>query len=243
MTEEYFLPIRFTRFVSTILGGMRMRVTTNMVNESARKAGLPINQNTLLSYLNGDEDSSNTLLDSIGSASRVSSVNTENYRKLEKVADSLGAQAEKFAATGEDSFLEKLKESGDAKELTAGVKKLASEYNNTLNALKKAPGVLNDYYRQMLEEAAAEEKTALAGIGITIGKNGSLEVDSEKLEAAAFEDIQKVLGGSGELTSKMGFIAGRISDNAQASLDNVTNQYTSSGNLYSQLASKYDFWS
>lgn len=218
-----------------------MRVTTNMVNESARKAGLPINQNTLLSYL--DEDSSDTLFNSIGSTGGVSSVNTENYKKLEKAADSLGAQAEKFAATGEDSFLEKLKESGDVKELTTSVEKLASEYNNMLDALKKAPGILNDYYRQMLEEAADEEKSALAGIGITIGKNGSLEVDSEKLEAAAFEDIQNVLGGSGELTSKIGFIAGRISDNAQASLDSVTSQYTSSGNLYSQLASRYDFWS
>ena len=40
-----------------------MRITTQMLNESARKAGLPINSNSLLNYVNGNSD--NTLLNAL----------------------------------------------------------------------------------------------------------------------------------------------------------------------------------
>ena len=41
-----------------------MRVTTQMLNETARKAGLPINNSTLLDYINNDS-SADSMLNSI----------------------------------------------------------------------------------------------------------------------------------------------------------------------------------
>lgn len=41
-----------------------MRITTQMLNESAKKSGLPINNTSLLNYINGDE-TNNSLLEAL----------------------------------------------------------------------------------------------------------------------------------------------------------------------------------
>jgi len=216
-----------------------------MLDETAKRTGIPINQTNLLSYINDSgQDSGNTLLDALNDAKgkKVTAENTENYKKLEKAADSLKEQAAKFAATGEDSFFDKIKESGEGEELCAGVKNYVKCYNETLSALKKAPGVLNGYYSQMMQEVAKDSSGALENIGITVGKDGMLSIDEEKLKAAKVEDVEAVFGPSGEFSSKSSFLAGRVSDNAHTNATSVSNQYDASGNLYSQLTSRYDFW-
>lgn len=222
-----------------------MRITTQMLDETAKRTGIPINRTNLLNYINNDgQNSGNTLLDALNDAKekKVSAKNTENYKKLEKAADSLQEQAAKFAASGEDSFFDKIKESGDNEELYAGVENYVKSYNETLSALEKTPGMLNDYYRQMMIEVAKDSSEALETIGITVGKDGKLTVDGEKLKAASVEDIEAAFGPSGEFSSKSGFLASRVSDNAQTNAKSISNQYDASGNLYSQLASQYDFW-
>lgn len=126
--------------------------------------------------------------------------------------------------------------------MQAGVKNYVKSYNDTLSALKKAPSMLNDYYRQMMQEAAQDNSETLSNIGVTVGKDGSLFVDEEKLKDAKIEDVEAVFGASGEFSSKTSFLAERISDNAQTNAKSVSSQYDASGNLYSQLASQYNFW-
>ena len=41
-----------------------MRITTRMLNESVRKAGLPVNNTSLLNYIN-NKGKGNTLLDAL----------------------------------------------------------------------------------------------------------------------------------------------------------------------------------
>lgn len=219
-----------------------MRITTKMLNETAARTGIPVNQSSLLDYINGDDTAQDTLLDTLNKNHKVSGITTDNYKKLKKSADALKEQAEKFAAAGEDSFFEKIKASGDKEELGAAVSKYVENYNATLSDLGKAPGILNDYYGQMLKEAAEDSSSQLADIGISIGKDGKMSIDQEKLNAASVEQVEKVFGPSGALTAKFAFIAGRISDNAQAGMQSASSQYDGSGNLYSQLTSRYDFF-
>lgn len=222
-----------------------MRITTQMLDETAKRTGIPINRTNLLSYINNSgQDNANSLLDALKEEKdkKVTAENTEIYKKLEKAADSLKEQSAKFAATGEDSFFEKFKDGGDNEELYAGVKNYVKCFNDTLSALKKAPGLLNDYYRQMMAEAAQDSSGALENIGISVGKDGTLSLDEEKLKDSKVEDIKAAFGPSGEFSSKAGFLADRVSDNAQTNARSVTNQYDASGSLYSQLASQYDFW-
>ena len=222
-----------------------MRITTHMLNETAKRTGIPINQNTLLDYINDDSSgssSTNTLLDALDGNKKVSSAMTQNYKKLEKSADSLKDVSEKLSGKGDESFFDKIKESGNSDEVYKTVESYVNNYNTTLKELNKSSSMLNQYYGQMLEEAAQENSEQLEKIGITIGKGGELSIDQEKLKASSIEDIEKVFGASGDLTSKTAFIAGKVSDNALAGIQSASNQYDGSGNIYSQLASRYDFW-
>lgn len=218
-----------------------MRVTTKMLYESARKAGLPGNQVSLLDYINKD-NSQNALINSLNKNSGVDTEKKSSFEKLEKAADQLLQKAEIFTTKGEKSVFSKARESGDNQQIYAGVEALVESYNNTIKSLKTASTTLNDYYRKMLQEAAAENSDALKSIGVTISKDGTAVIDRDKLKAADIDSLEKALGSSEGFAKKAAFLAGRISDNAKANADSLLNQYNSSGNTYSGMFNKYDFW-
>lgn len=219
-----------------------MRITTQMLNETARKTGIPVNSGSLLNHLNNSA-SDNSLLKALNkSDSAVDTKQKSDYKKLEKNADQLQKSANKLAAKGEDSLFAKAKESKDMEELCKEAQALVEEYNNTMKILETAPGPLNDYYYQMLQEAAAGNKESLANVGITISKDGKMTVDSDKLKTADIDALEKALGSSGDFTSKVSFLAGRVSDNAQAGAESLSSQYGANGSLVSALSSKYSFW-
>lgn len=220
-----------------------MRITTRMLDETAKKTGIPINRSSLLNYMDKSKSSSSTLLDALNKNNKVSSASAESYKKLEQSAENLKSAADKLAAGGEQSLFEQAKASGDNEKLYSGVKSFVDNYNSVLSDLRKNASPLNTYYSQMLREAADGNSGALENIGITVGRDGKLSIDSEKMKAASVDDIEKIFGASSSFASKTSFIAGKISSNAQANLQSVSSQYNSNGDLYAQLASKFDFWS
>ncbi len=58
-----------------------MRITTQMLNESARKAGLPVNNTSLLNYIN-NKGEGNSLLDALNKKKETVATATQksNYR-------------------------------------------------------------------------------------------------------------------------------------------------------------------
>lgn len=217
-----------------------MRITTQMLNKSARNAGLPINNHSLLNYVNGN--SGNNLLSALNKSKTTDTATKSKYEKLEKAADQLSKAASVFIATGEDSLFSKARESGDSQDIYNAVEDLVGKYNSTISALKNTPGTLNDYYSQMLKSVASDNKKALESIGITIAKDGSLSVDKDKLKEADTDTLEKVLGNTRGFTQKAAYVAGRVSDNAQTNQSSLSNQYSSTGSLYSTLASKYNLY-
>lgn len=219
-----------------------MRITTQILNESARKAGLPeINSTTLLNGMNSTT-TKNPLLNAVNKGNGTADkAEKSNYDKLGKEADQLLQKADVFAEEGEKSIFARAKESGSNQEIYDAVRELVEQYNDTASALKKVTGPLNDYYRQMLKEAALENSEALEKIGITVTKNGVLGIDEEKLQAATAGELEKALGGSSDFTKKTSFLAARISDNAQAGKESLTSQYTASGTVYNAASGRYDF--
>ena len=217
-----------------------MRITTQMLNESARKAGLPINGTSLLNYINGN--SNNTLLNALNKSSATDAATKTKYEKLEKAADQLSEAASVFMATGEDSLFSKARESGDNQDVYNAVEDFVGKYNSTLSALKNTSSTLNDYYSQMLKSAASDNKEALESIGITIAKDGSLSVDKDKLKEADIDTLEKVLGNTKGFTQKAAYVADRVSDNAHTNQSSLSSQYSSTGSLYSALASKYNLY-
>lgn len=220
-----------------------MRITTQMLNETARKTGIPINNTSLLNHIYNNGSGSNLLssLNKSGS-SAADTKQKSNYEKLEKKADQLQKSARSLAAKGEDSLYAKAKESGSTEEICKEVEALVESYNSTMEILRSSDGALNEYYRQMLQEAVEGNSKSLADVGITISKNGKMTVDADKLKAADVDTLEKVLGSSGDFSAKVSFLAGRISDNAQAGSRSLSSQYGATGNLYSSSDSKYSFW-
>ena len=217
-----------------------MRITTQMLNESARKAGLPINGTSLLNYINGN--SNNTLLNALNKNSTTDAATKTKYEKLEKTADQLSEAASVFMATGDDSLFSKARESGDNQDVYNAVEDFVGKYNSTLSALKNTSSTLNDYYSQMLKSAASDNKEALESIGITIAKDGSLSVDKDKLKEANIDTLEKVLGNTKGFAQKAAYVADRVSDNAHTNQSSLSSQYSSTGSLYSALASKYNLY-
>ncbi len=221
-----------------------MRITTGMLNESSRRAGLPVNRTSLLNYVNGG-NSGNSLVNALKSrkAPAVDTEEKKKYEKLEKSADTLGAQADKFTAKGTDSLLEKAKSSGDYTELYKEIENLVSNYNATFALLESASGTLNDFYHQSMNGLVFDYQEQLSSIGISLEQNGKLSLDSEKLKKADISTIEKALGSTGSFTSKLSYLAGRAEDNASVSARSVSNSYSTHGDFTDGFyQSRYNFW-
>lgn len=220
-----------------------MRITTQMLNETARKAGLPVNSISLLNYINKG-NSQNTLLNALNvkKAKAADTIKKNDYEKLDQEADKLTRAAESFLQEGENSLFEQARSSGSTQEVCDSVKELLDSYNSTLKALRTSPNTMNDFYRQMLTEVADENRESLESIGVTFGKDGTAAVDVEKLKAADIDSLEKAFGKDSDFAKKTAFLADRISDNAEANVESLSNQYNASGNSYYASANKYDFW-
>ena len=220
-----------------------MRITTQMLNESARQAGLPINRSTLLDYIKSD-GATNPLLEAMN-RNKENVANTakkSNYEKLDKEADQLTQSAQALLQNGENSLFEQAKESGDNQKVYDSIENLFENYNSTLKALRTTSNTMNDFYRQMLLEAPAETKESLAGVGITFAKDGTATVDMEKVKAADVATLEKMFGKESDFVKKVELLSTRISDYVEANVKSLGNAYNSNGDLYSTTgSSKYDY--
>lgn len=221
-----------------------MRITTQMLNESARKAGLPVNNTSLLNYINNDSGN-NSLLSALNHKKNTSVVDTENkkYEQLGKEADKLTDTTAALLQEGEDNLFTQAKESGDMQKIYDSIESLFENYNSTMKSLKNTSGTLNDFYRQMLSEASEETKESFASVGITFDKDGTANVNMDKIKETDLETLESMFGSKSEFVSKVNFISTRISDNAEANMESFGTAYSSDGNLYSgSIGSKYNFW-
>lgn len=221
-----------------------MRITTRMLNESARKAGLPVNNTSLLNYIN-NKGKGNTLLDALNKKKETTAnlKQKSNYEKLDKEADKLTQTAEEFLKDSENSLFEQAKTSGDNKEVYDNIERLFENYNNTLEELKNNSNTMNDFYRKMLLEALDEEKESLTNAGITFTKGRAVKIDKEKVKMSDLETLEGMFGKESEFINKMFFLSTRISDNAEANIKSLGNSYNATGNLYSAINSnKYNLW-
>lgn len=220
-----------------------MRVTTKMLNDSAQRAGLPINGNSLLNYVNGKSSEKN-LLSAVdkNKGKGTSAIQKSHYEKVEKASDKLLASATDLTAKGEDSVFAKADTEEGKEALYNKIADFVSGYNDTLKTLRTVSGTLDTLYRNSLQEEAEQNSEALKEIGITFSKDGKMSLDRNKLKQAAPEDIEKALGTSGGFLSRVAFLAGRISDNAGANVNSISNHYNATGN-FSQTASagRYNF--
>ena len=217
-----------------------MRMTDRVLNASALSSGLAVNNVSLVNQLGKNRQDS--LLDALEKGSGASTGKKENYSKLRKAAEQLAQRTEELAKEGEDSIFARAKASGDREELSQSLQEFAKNYNDTLKRLRGTGAPLDVYYSQMLQGAAKDNSKALAGVGITFGRDGSMQIAKEALEKADLEELENLFGASGSFSSKVKFLAGRISGNAQANEASSSSQYDASGHSYAAYSNLYDNW-
>ena len=224
-------------------GGKEMRIrtglkrtTTQMLNHSRRKAGLTTSRrSSLLSAArNQTPGLKNTRLGMLNANSIQSArLTRSNYQKLERSADSLVEQTKLLA--------ERADAGGKPENLANTAANVVQHFNYTLDGLKQASGILNEYYRQAMKEIVVTNKSALAEIGIAVGADGSLSLDKEKFESADEEKLKGLLGSEGIFVKRVGIVASRVVDNAMASVESSSSRYNASGYLTNSYLSKYNY--
>ncbi len=215
-----------------------MRVTDQILNATARRAGVPVNM-SLVDYLNKN---SNSLEDIFGEDKTVNPVGKKNCEKLEKAAEELAQNVQAFLEEGQDSMFARAKESGSSEEIQKKVEKLLEHYNSTMKNLKSGDSSMDYYYRKMLQDVAGENSEALKTAGITIKKDGTLSLDKDKLKEADLDSLEKLFGPSGTFSDKVAFLGEQIADSARANSLSYSGKYNSSGNSYGLPGNKYEFW-
>lgn len=211
-----------------------------MTGAASLEAGMSLTGNSLVNYLNGDD--SDSLVNSLGEShhSTANALSKGKYEKMREAAENLEQQAERMNETGGKSIYDKAKESGDFTEVQGEVKKLVSAYNTMLDKLRTDMTTMGRFYQQSLKEAAAENKDALKSIGISLDKNGRMNIDQEKFKSADAYKLESIFGADGTLSSKLNLIAGKVTESAEANLKSISSQYNAAGSSVDTLLRSYD---
>ena len=213
-----------------------------MLNESARKAGLDLNNPTLLDYMN--KNSNNTLYSALSKANQSTSdlMKKSNYEKLEKSSNELVDILNRLSDDGEEGLFSTAKKENDYKEIYNTIEKLINSYNNIIDNSKYITGTLESFYTKMLKEIPSEDSELLNSVGITVTKDDKIEFNSEKLKLVDTETLEKVFGNDSEFITKIAYVTSKIADNAEANVESLSSSYNQIGNIYSSVNNKYDFW-
>lgn len=224
-----------------------MRITNQILARTAAKSGIPLQQTTLLDIMNRDS-SSGDLLSSLNRMSQgntaLQSLRSKESEKLEKAAESLSDSAARLAEEGEDSLFAKAEKSGDTSEIVSEAQKLAEYYNQTVGYLGNTDSVLNSFYQKELQSYISENADALRAVGITVKADGKLRVDEAALKEAGLDSLRAAFGAGSGLTVKVGYVSGRVAENAAAMDASILNGYTAEGlsSFDSFELGKYNFW-
>ena len=90
-----------------------MRITNQMMQNTAQRTGIPLQQNTLLDIMNKSSSSTGGMLPSVGTTKSstnafLEKINSESRKELKEAAESLSDYAAKLAEDGEGSLLPKI---------------------------------------------------------------------------------------------------------------------------------------
>lgn len=226
-----------------------MRVTNQMLAQSAKKSGIPLQQNSLLNILSKQEQSqSNSLLSNIGTSkkgiSALQKLNNKENEKLHAYGTSLSEFASKLNASGEGSLFEKAQAAGSTEDIMDHVRGMVEAYNNTLDQLKNSDSGLNRFYMEELRSYVTSHSETLKAAGVTAKSDGKLSIDEDVLKKADLETLGQAFGSESGFTDKVGYVAGRVAENAKASDYSYLNQYNETGlsNWETYTANHYNFW-
>lgn len=228
-----------------------MRITNQMLARTAERTGIPLQQNSLLDIMNKKSPSVGNPFSSVGGSSQTTQTNpylqnqyAKNNKKLQDAAKSLSEYASKLNEEGENSLFGKAEASGDTSDLTAVITGMVDAYNKTAKGLKGSGSTLDMFYAQELKNYISDNSAALKAVGVIRNNDGSLTIQKDVLDKADVESLKKAFGSASGFSEKVGYVSGRVAENAAASSGNIFSGYDKNGTDFFQAFTKnmYDFW-
>lgn len=217
-----------------------MRVTDYITNDMSKKSGLPL-------YMNNVEGANkNRLIDALDKKKveddfeDLSSIDVKKSKELQNTSKDMIDIADIFDTDGKETAIyEDARKNGDLSGIIKKVDSFATKYNNLLQSLEGDNGELFNFYRDELKNCSTDVRDALKNIGIEFSKKGFMAVDENMLENIDIDEFKNCMD---VFSHKVGFLAGRIGQNANATEESLSNRYDALGNMFSQSGSRYDFW-
>lgn len=219
-----------------------MRVTTQMLNDAARKAGVPLHTTSMLSYVQNKERTNSLPYDwNAGNELEVLR-KSQAYEKQEDAAKRLESTAKELAAQEEEGG----NESAESREtLAKKITELVKQYNEVLSGFQGSTGLLDTFYRRNMEQLVTDHKEALQSLGITADKNGQLSVNGRILQEADKETMKQALSGEDGFADSLSFLASKIADYASSNQQSTQSVYQSNGTAADaamRYTNRYDAW-
>lgn len=219
-----------------------MRITTQMLDEASRKAGVPLHTTSMLSYVQ-DKGKTNSLFDGLNTENEKESLRkAQAYEKQEDAARRLEQAAKELAAQGENSVYEQTE---NKTKLAEKVEALVKQYNEVLSGLQGSSDLLDTFYRKNLKSLVTEHQEVLQKLGITTEKNGQLSVNRRTLLDADQETLKKALSGENGFADSLSILAAKIADYASSNQQSMQSVYQSNGSAAAaamRYTNRYDAW-
>lgn len=156
-------------------------------------------------------------------------------KRMRTEASSLKSAAE---ACGKSDLWKSTDGKYNTDKITSAIKDFAKKYNNTLEQEEKVSS--KDVSRQtgFMKSMTNTMSDALSKVGVTVGSDGKLSVDEEKLKSADMNNVKSLFSGSYSYASQ---IAGKAGGIASAALRN-TGLYSNTGSWANSAYGSYNWW-
>lgn len=180
------------------------------------------------------------------------------YETVQKSADALQKNVKELVSykdiksdTATTDEVSKKTEDTDRKKMISYIKDFVENYNDMYDALGELGGSVNQAFQKQLTSQYTSEEKALDNIGITKKKDGTLSIDTKKLEAAGIGDLKKIFSAEDSYASKVSDQCKSIEESADATIRVLNKMYGSTQNYskygigsyyYGSSGNRYSSW-
>lgn len=216
---------------SRVWSGKQRKSSGNIANTTTK------GNQTLLSILNQINKGTST---TSGEKIAANQQKIYSYQVIGQAATRMEGHLNKFLATGENSMFGQTDATKAQEDAVDEISGFVGDYNVLIGKLTDSTESIDLTYAKNLKTLMTGNGSALKKIGITMNEKGKLSVDKKQLKTADLDDLNKLFGEEGSLSSKLNSIIKTVGTEANKQIETIKKElYTNSSN-YSRYGTDTD---
>jgi len=225
--------------VNSALSSLASSTTSNsgdMFSLAAQQSSLKANSKVLRSYYQGVASGKYT---GTTSTTQNTASSQSSLKTLKSASSELSTKAASLSSKGNKSVFKTDREGNyDMDAIADAVQGFVDSYNSTRAAVVKTTDSRSIQTAVSMINGSKANESMLNKVGITIGSNNNLSLDTEKLKSADMSDIKSLFSGTGSYAYGVAKQASQISSYATAATSNgsVLGYSASSGSIIDTFA-------